>query len=92
MDRALGKEAVSRRAGRVRMAPGRIGRAAALLSGVPPTLRPVMAKCVLTRPNSGADGRTRTDNRLFTRQVRYQLRHASSVAICPGHGHLGRDR
>ena len=28
---------------------------------------------------SGADGRTRTDNRLFTRQVRYQLRHASIV-------------
>ena len=27
----------------------------------------------------GADGRTRTDNRLFTRQVRYQLRHASRV-------------
>ena len=32
----------------------------------------------LTRGKSGADGRTRTDNRLFTRQVRYQLRHASS--------------
>ena len=33
----------------------------------------------LTSVDSGADGRTRTDNRLFTRQVRYQLRHASRV-------------
>ena len=37
-------------------------------------------KIGLTRGKSGADGRTRTDNRLFTRQVRYQLRHASMRA------------
>ena len=45
---------------------------------------PLVADCVqanmaLTRSDGGADGRTRTDNRLFTRQVRYQLRHASRV-------------
>jgi hypothetical protein len=30
-----------------------------------------------------ADGETRTPNLLFTRQLRYRLRHASTTAISP---------
>jgi hypothetical protein len=44
----------------------------------------------LTREKSRADGRTRTDNRLFTRQVRYQLRHASSANAHPTQEPVGR--
>jgi hypothetical protein len=35
----------------------------------------------LTRPNVGAGEETRTPNLLFTRQLRYRLRHASTTAI-----------
>jgi hypothetical protein len=35
-------------------------------------------------PSERADGETRTPNLLFTRQLRYRLRHASMMAIALG--------
>jgi hypothetical protein len=40
-------------------------------------------KTPVTRPNVGAGEGTRTPNLLFTRQLRYRLRHASMTDISP---------